>query len=311
MERMSFAYMVIALVSVFIFAGCESQLVQANIVVPGQPSATNTYVYKASGRNVWISIHSMSTSMGMRFLERNGKLLIGTTDPAYTLDMNNKEAFQGDQLVNLSDVPKRIGSEIYMTDRSITEWWGTPIHWDNSVKQVTVTPADHRALATWLRTYNFTNSPTLKSDYRLVPRPIKATLDVSPAQLVHYAMQLQGLPFQFHATSEEGMHRPTAFNSSSLIRHIYEHSGIELPQTTLSQAKTGITVLASEQILPGDLVFFDSIGPITANRIVAHVGLYIGDGRFLHTYEGSGVTLSDLNDYWRDRFLFAKRILPF
>jgi cell wall-associated NlpC family hydrolase len=310
MRSISLAGLSIALLTTAAsLAGCRSKPVQANIVVPGQTAAAHAYVYPESASHVWIPVRAIAESLGMRYVESDGRLLVGTTDPAYTVSIEGKDAQIGDQIVTLSDAPKRIGSETYMTDRALGEWWGTPLHWDGKAKQVTVTPANHRALAAWLYTYNPTNSPTLKADLRTAPRPFKAAAIVTPEQLVQYALQMQGAPYQFQAEAKEGMERPAAFNSSSLIRHIYGHFGIALPATTLAQAKAGTTVLAPEQLLPGDLLFFDSAGgPVSANRIVAHIGMYAGNRRFIHAIDGSGVTAAEFTDDWRERFLFAKRI---
>ena len=78
--------------------------------------------------------------------------------------------------------------------------------------------------------------------------------------------------------------------------------GIELPRTTKFQSQIGKGIKQSE-LRSGDLVFFKS------DAKARHVGIYIEDGKFLHTSKKTGVTISKLsNYYWKDKYWLSRRV---
>jgi cell wall-associated NlpC family hydrolase len=89
------------------------------------------------------------------------------------------------------------------------------------------------------------------------------------------------------------------------VAHVYrEGYGITLPRHTLGQSQAGQPVSADE-LKPGDLVFYN-----TLNRPYSHVGIYLGDGRFIHAPKtGSAVRIEYLKSaYWSKRWNGARRI---
>ena len=65
------------------------------------------------------------------------------------------------------------------------------------------------------------------------------------------------------------------------------------------------TAVDKSDLAVGDLVFFN-----TSGRGVSHVGIYIGESKFIHSMTGTGVTITDINDkwYWGSRYVGAKRV---
>ena len=97
------------------------------------------------------------------------------------------------------------------------------------------------------------------------------------------------------------------FDCSGLVAHVYLQAyGVKLPHNTRSQSETGVPVSLAE-LEPGDLVFYD-----TLNRPYSHVGIYLGDGRFVHAPKsGTRVRVESLKSaYWTQRFNGARRIEP-
>jgi cell wall-associated NlpC family hydrolase len=97
----------------------------------------------------------------------------------------------------------------------------------------------------------------------------------------------------------------TGFDCSGLVAYVYEEAyGIRVPRTVLGQSATGIAVRA-EDLEPGDLVFYDTLG-----HPYSHVGIYMGDGKFVHAPKtGSTVRIENLrSSYWTKRFTGARRI---
>lgn len=98
--------------------------------------------------------------------------------------------------------------------------------------------------------------------------------------------------------------RPDGFDCSGFVQYLYRQQGVSLPRTTQAQFKAG-TGVSPRRILPGDLVFFRISG-----RKVSHVGVSLGDDRFLHAPNvGSQVRVDRLGaPYWARRFAGARRV---
>ena len=97
----------------------------------------------------------------------------------------------------------------------------------------------------------------------------------------------------------------TGFDCSGLVSHVYLVAwGIKLPRNVASQSKEGAPVSLAE-LQAGDLVFYD-----TLNRPFSHVGIYVGDGRFVHAPKsGARVRVESIKSaYWTKRFNGARRI---
>jgi cell wall-associated NlpC family hydrolase len=118
-------------------------------------------------------------------------------------------------------------------------------------------------------------------------------------ELALQALSQIGVPYHYGgSTPAEG------FDCSGLVRYIYSRAGIVLPRTTQAMSAVGVPVTTAE-LEPGDLVFFD-----TLRRPFSHVGIYIGDQRFIHApTSGGAVQLVDMRDrYWRTRYDGARRL---
>lgn len=96
---------------------------------------------------------------------------------------------------------------------------------------------------------------------------------------------------------------------SSFTQYVYAQNGVEIGRNTNAQWQTGEKV-SLEQIQPGDLVFFKNTYASGYKDGVSHVGIYIGDGEFIHNSSGAGETVvSSLSDsYYAKHYLGARRV---
>lgn len=97
------------------------------------------------------------------------------------------------------------------------------------------------------------------------------------------------------------------FDCSGLVVHVFREAyGTDLPHNTRAQSELGTPVALSE-LEPGDLVFYN-----TLDRPFSHVGIYLGDSRFVHAPKtGSSVRVESIRSaYWSNRFDGARRINP-
>jgi cell wall-associated NlpC family hydrolase len=125
------------------------------------------------------------------------------------------------------------------------------------------------------------------------------TFEGDPDAIRLSSLLFYGTPYRFGGNSSH------ALDCSGFVQKVFRANGIELPRDSRSQAKYGYKVSLSE-LKPGDLLFFK-----TYRQDVSHVGIYIGDGKMIHAARrGGGVKISSIYDpYYRQRFLFAKRVV--
>lgn len=117
--------------------------------------------------------------------------------------------------------------------------------------------------------------------------------------LVRTASRFRGVRYRWGGSSRSG------FDCSGFTRYVFRHkAGIDLPHSASAQFRRGVPV-SRDQLKPGDLVFFQ-----TYRRGASHVGIYIGNGKFIHASSARGrVRIDSLNEgYYRQRYLGARRV---
>ena len=118
-------------------------------------------------------------------------------------------------------------------------------------------------------------------------------------ELISNAMGFIGVAYRFGGTS------PTGFDCSGFMQYVFRKAfAVNLPRTSASQASVGSYVSRSE-LRPGDMVFFRTHG----SRI-SHVGMYIGNDRFIHAPRtGKRIEITSLSSkYWNARYATARRV---
>ena len=122
--------------------------------------------------------------------------------------------------------------------------------------------------------------------------------DESRAQIAVLAESQLGAPYRFGGDS------PRGFDCSGLVRYVFGQAGITVPRTAQAQQQAAEAEPA-DQLQPGDLVFFR----IGSGR-VDHVGIYVGDGAFVHAPRSGRPVRSDLlgDNYYQRRYAGAGRL---
>jgi cell wall-associated NlpC family hydrolase len=117
---------------------------------------------------------------------------------------------------------------------------------------------------------------------------------------VETALEAIGTPYQWGGTDANG------FDCSGLIRYAYAEFGIDLPRISGDQLRMGSHVdLRLGALRPGDVLGFS----VTIDGEATHVGLYVGDGQFIHS-STRGVRVSNLREpYWQQHFIAARRMV--
>jgi len=120
------------------------------------------------------------------------------------------------------------------------------------------------------------------------------------SELVVHAMGFLGVPYQRGGGTFE-----TGFDCSGFVKAIFEQTvGLVLPRKAEQQA-ADTQRIDKKELVPGDLVFFN-----TMHRAYSHVGIYVGDGKFIHSPKpGAEVRIESLGAaYWNRRFDGARRV---
>lgn len=131
--------------------------------------------------------------------------------------------------------------------------------------------------------------------------PLPATVWHTAQDLAIYALGLIGVDYRFGGTSPD-----RGLDCSGLVRYVFQQvTGVTLPRTSQELSRLG-TKVAVADLMPGDLVFFN-----TRRLQFSHVGIYLGEDRFIHAPRQGGeveiVTLS--KNYWQKRFDGARRLV--
>ena len=120
-------------------------------------------------------------------------------------------------------------------------------------------------------------------------------------QIVAYAKQFIGTPYVY------GGNGPNSFDCSGFTKYVYAHFGYTLNRTATDQLANG-TAVSKSQLQPGDLVFFNSG---YTSKPVSHVGIYIGNGQFIHAstnkYQVQIDTLS--SGYYSRVYVYGRHVL--
>lgn len=114
--------------------------------------------------------------------------------------------------------------------------------------------------------------------------------------IINKAQSFIGTPYVWGGTS------PSGFDCSGFVQYVYKQENIIIPRT-VNEIWNFSTPVSSPSV--GDLVFFETYQPGPS-----HIGIYLGNGNFIHAGVSRGVEISNINDnsYWKSRYLGAKRI---
>jgi len=151
----------------------------------------------------------------------------------------------------------------------------------------------------------FSQKPTVVSTPQKVLQLKVVTKRNKIDSLIKFAKSLIGTPYKYASTDPS-----VGFDCSGFINYVFNHFNIKVPRSSRDFRNAGKEIaLANSK--PGDLILFTGTNP--AEREIGHIGLIISnkDGiSFIHSSSGKadGVVITDLNDYYRSRFVKVERV---
>ena len=146
-------------------------------------------------------------------------------------------------------------------------------------------------------------TPDVTSGATLLQKSQDSAANISTVSRARTAIQnafaLLGTPYRWGGNSPDG-----GFDCSGLVGYVFRTIGIDLPRVSRAMADQGTKVASRDALTEGDLVFFGRRGHVD------HVGIYIGNGQFLHAPRtGRDVTVSSLTTgYWAQKYMEARRL---
>lgn len=119
--------------------------------------------------------------------------------------------------------------------------------------------------------------------------------------IINFAKKYIGVKYKWGGTTTKG------FDCSGFTQYVFKNYGISINRVSSDQAKNG-TYIKKENLIPGDLVFFDTNG---GKNQINHVGIYIGGGKFIHSSSSHyGVTISSITSgFYANAYMTARRII--
>lgn len=279
--------------------------------VPQESGAGSTAYREKSARTdetgaTWIPLGPAAASLGYRLKDDStsgGFVKMGFSDVMYMLKPGDKEVFSLGERFDLPEAPKIMDGEIYVTPHSLSKLLQTEVGWNPNTGEIAVQPPSEAS-----------TEPGADADGPpLAPRRTaqQGGLRIQSAgadtdQLLSYARQFLGVPYEFGAAPYEESKR---FDCSSFTRHVFKKFGVNLPRLAKDQDNVGSRVRRND-LEKGDLIFFTVPGRFESDAIPGHVGIYMGNGKFIHTWGDPGVQISDLDSgYWSNVILHYQRVL--
>lgn len=116
--------------------------------------------------------------------------------------------------------------------------------------------------------------------------------------VISTAKQYIGVRYSWGGTT------PSGFDCSGFTSYVFAKNGITLPRISRDQYNVG-TAVAFSNLKAGDLVFFSMDG----DKVIDHVGIFMGGGQFIHASSTKGVTISSMSSYWTGKMIGSRRVL--
>lgn len=228
--------------------------------------------------------HKGNTQIPLRFIAENLKgeidykpkgnqvfVTIKLKDKTITLTTGSKQASVNGKIVNLNTSPVLRNGRAFVPLRFISQTFSYPIRWDGK-NRVAVINEDGKKHATVV------------------------VVDKS-SEILKTAKKYIGVKYKWGGTT------PSGFDCSGFVHYVFNKYGIDLPHSSQAMHDKIGTAVARSALKPGDLVFF-----ITNKVSTSHVGIYMGDNKFISA-TSKGVTIASLSSsYWSPKYNGAKRL---
>lgn len=262
--------------------------------------------------------------------ESNQSLLIGDIDPAYRIQVGSKLAEKEEQSIELSGSPVMKDGQLLVPATVLSDLFEQDIHYRIEKNELivhavsdenfTLDEMDLQAPATDSNAFfsddpndPFRNNGPKQNNFKPVwndnteESTTAALKNININALINKSKQYMGTPYLFGAKPYPVSRK---FDCASYTQYVFGKYGVKLRRVSRNQAKQGIPI-SRKSLRKGDLVFFSVPGRFKSDKIVGHVGIYIGNGKMINTFSNKkGVHITYVNKgYWSKKYLGARRVV--
>lgn len=249
----------------------------------------------------------------------SGTYQIGDTDVIYTINLNSAQARIDEETIQLQHTPLAIDGDIYLDKQTFQQLFRDDLNYAFTDDQLIIYATESDELLgdddPDLDFADDPNDDTVIDEsvwHELVDQLDAEALEVlkkvNRSSIIATARRYLGVKYKFGAKPYAQSRR---FDCSSFTQHVYKAHGVSLRRTARSQATQGVAV-SRKNLRVGDLLFFNVPGRFKSNKVVGHVGIYMGNNRMIHAGVApkNGVQIANINSsYWKKTFLRARRVV--
>lgn len=245
------------------------------------------------------------------------RLRVGDNDVAYEIQANSTDAFKEDELVNLVNPPVTIEGVTYIPRDAVEAIFGEAMNHTWTAEELRIQPSEDMSEEEAEKLPDFQDDPNDPNkenvDTTFLSAEVIAGVDdlalrnVNSTKLINTAKKYIGVKYDFGAAPYPKSNR---FDCSTYTQYVYDKYNVNLPRLSRNQAKKGVSV-SRTNLRKGDLMFFYLPGRYKSNKIVGHVGIYIGNGKMIHssTKPKNGVQITSINKtFWKKTYLKSRRV---
>lgn len=243
----------------------------------------------------------------------NRTLMIGDHDPVITLTANSTEAVKEENALAMNAPAVMRDGRMLVPADALQRLFGGEAVFTVSDEEVAIFPQPEQEDPLAEGGEGFGDDP---NDPAARPEVAEAAwtqqdgaipVIANASELIADAKKFMGVPYKFGAGHYSTTKR---FDCSSFTRYLFEKRGVTLPRTARAQATKGI-LIPRDKLRIGDLMYFYVPGRFKSNKKVGHVGIYMGDGKMIHSspLPKDGVQVTNIDKpYWKRTYLYAKRL---
>lgn len=293
-----------------------------------------TIPYVKEGNANYVDVLKMAEQLQYTFREwdkNSGVLNIGERDVEFHLEAGKTTAEKGGEPFTLAAPPKMINGRLMLPETAAADLFQEDMVFDIAPDGFVLFPSDTMVndrdtddpdgepVDDALDFADDPNDPFAGEEWdenalsklEMVSEPeeaIPALKNINVNKLIANSKRYLGVPYKFGARPYPQSRR---FDCSSYTQYVYGKFGVDLPRTARAQARIGKTV-SRKSLRKGDLLYFYVPGRFKSNKVVGHVGIYIGNRKMIHsnTEPRNGVQIRSIDRaFWKKTFITAKRVV--
>jgi cell wall-associated NlpC family hydrolase len=246
------------------------------------------------------------------------RVRIGDNDVAYEIPTGSTQAIKEDEPIHLQSPPISLQGNTYITKDAVEALFGDIMSHIWTTNELRIQPSEEMSTEEAERLPDFQDDPNDPykddADTSFIPTTVSAGFgdvaltNANPNKLLNTAKKYIGVKYEFGAGPYPQTNR---FDCSTYTKFVYGKHNVKLSRLSRNQAKEGISV-SKNNLHKGDLMFFYLPGRYKSNKIVGHVGIYMGNGKMIHasTKPKNGVQITSINKaFWKKTYLKSRRVI--